>query len=104
MEIANEILRQLGGAGRLKVMINAKNFVGLAEGNQPANGLQFAFMKGSAGINMAQIRLNGNDLYDVRFMKQRGMNPAVEVAAENDVFVADLADLFWRVAGLAIRL
>ena len=103
MEIANEILRQLGGQNRLKAMIAAKNYVALRDGNQPANGLQFDFMKAKDGINKVQIRLNGNDLYDVKFFAQRGVN-CREMIAREDVFVADLEGVFWNDAGVAIRL
>lgn len=96
MEIANEILRQLGGPGRLGALINAKNFVGLE------NGLRFKMMEGNGGCNMAEIKLNARDLYDVRFLKVRGLD-AVEVAAVNDAYVDMLPGIFWDEAGLAIR-
>lgn len=97
MEIANEILRQLGGAGRLGAMINAKNFVG------GEDYLQFRMMKGKNGINMARIRLNGADLYDVDFFKVRGIN-CEQVAGCRGYYVDMLADAFRDEAGLAIRL
>ena len=100
MQIANEILRQLGGTGRLKAMINANAFVAIHEGQ----GLQFWCMKGNRVINMVQIVLNGRDLYDVKFMKRRGFNEPTVVAIENDVYVDGLAAAFWEHAGLAIRL
>ncbi len=97
MEIAQEILRQLGGPGRLKAMINAKGFLALED------GLRFKHMPGQDGVNMAEIKLNGRDLYNAKFYKVRGQS-AKMVAAEHDIFVEDLAECFRRNAGLAIRL
>lgn len=98
MEIAKEILRQLGGQGRLKLFIAARGYVALKD------GLQFRFARGNDGINMVEIRLNARDLYDVRFLKQRGYVPAVEVAKDENVFVGDLVERFRQVSGLALRL
>lgn len=103
MQIANEILRQLGGQRQLKIMVGAKNYVALADGNQPVNGVQFDFMKAKDGINKVQIRLNGNDYYDVKFFAARGIN-CREVVARVDVAVDQLEAMFWDDAGLAIRL
>ena len=103
MQIAQEILRQLGGQGRLKAMIAAKNFVAVSAGNQPANGLQFQFMKGKDGVNMVVIRLNGDDLYDVEFLAVRGVKFR-PVAVRNNLFFDQLEAAFWDIAGLAIRL
>lgn len=97
MQIANEILRQLGGPGRLGVMINAKILVGLPD------GLRFKHMKGKNGANMAEIRLNARDLYDVRFLKARGLDCA-EVAKVEDAYVDMLPAIFRDEAGLTIRL
>jgi hypothetical protein len=54
--IANEILRQLGGGGRLKAMIGMHGQVALD------SGLQFSF-KGSRKYNKCIIRLDGSDTY-----------------------------------------
>lgn len=97
MEVANAIAAQLGGLNRLAVMIGAKNFVGMED------GLRFRMMKGKGGCNMAEIKLNARDLYDVRFLKVRGFD-CDEVAKAEDVYVDMLADVFWDDAGLAIKL
>ena len=97
MEIAQEILRQLGGAGRLKAMINARDFVGLPD------GLRFKMMPGKGGCNMVEIKLNGADLYDVGFFKVRGLK-FEQVAGCRGYYVDMLADAFRDEAGLAIRL
>lgn len=99
MEIAQEIVRQLGGYARLSAMIGAKApFVGLPD------GVRFQFMRAANGINMVEIRLNGRDLYDVRFMKQRGYQPARVVEDANDVYADMLPGLFRDVTGLALQI
>jgi len=97
MQIANEILRQLGGAGRLKAMINGKDYVGL-----PA-GLQFGFMRAKNGINKVRIELNANDLYDVQFYKIRGADFKI-MAEVKGLYFDMLAGAFWDHAGLALKL
>ena len=61
VELANEILRQIGGTGRLSAMIGAKQFVALD------NGVAFKFPRAN-GINYIRITLNGKDLYDVEYL------------------------------------
>lgn len=97
MEVAKEILRQLGGQGRLKMMINAKDYVALPD------GVQFRMMPGKDGVNLAEIRLNGNDLYDVKFKRVRGANVYLKAAQQN-VYVDMLPAVFRNVAGLAIQI
>jgi len=62
MEIANTIIRQMGGAGRLGAMIGAKNFLALN------SGVRFDF-KMNTKMNRCEIELNSMDLYDVKFYK-----------------------------------
>lgn len=101
--IANEILRQLGGAGRLKASIAAKDFVALDARDGKGAGLGFNHMRGEGGVNRFEIRLNAGDLYDMAFYRVRGINCAL-VAEDEDVFVGDLAERFRASSGLAIRL
>jgi hypothetical protein len=61
MQIANTILQQLGGAGRLKMMAGCKDFVAIDA------GVQFGIGKNAAGINKAIIKLRADDTYDVEF-------------------------------------
>jgi len=68
MEIGREILRQLGGSGRLKAMIGVKDMFAID------NGLQFSFRaKAKNKANMVQIVLAGNDSYTVAFYRLRGI-------------------------------
>lgn len=68
IEIGREVLRQLGGSGRLKAMIGIKAMVAIR------NGLQFQFSaKAKNKANMVQIQLEGRDLYTVAFYRLRGI-------------------------------
>jgi hypothetical protein len=64
MSIASETLRQLGGSGRLKAMIAAKD---IFSGNNERT-LMFKF-KGSENANYVAITLNDLDYYDIQFQK-----------------------------------
>lgn len=99
MQVAQEILRQLGGPGRLGMMINAKNFLAIEGGK----GLRFKHMKGESGVNMTDVVLNGADLYDVKHYRVHGLKCDVVVESE-DVFVGDLRETFRGNTGLAIQL
>jgi hypothetical protein len=108
MSVADTILQQLGGK-RFVAMTGAKNLVG------GDNYLRFG-LPGNAkdGINMVKITLNGNDLYDVSFMKmprltQKALmaetlpSPKVVTSSE-DVFCDMLQEVFTRHTGLYTRL
>ena len=62
MEIANTIIKQMGGSRRLSAMVGAKNFLALNA------GVRFDF-KMNTKINRCEIALNDMDLYDVKFFK-----------------------------------
>ena len=62
MNIANAIIRQMGGLNRLNAMIGAKNFLALNA------GVRFDF-KMNPKINRCEIELNEMDLYNVKFYK-----------------------------------
>ncbi len=65
--IAQEIIRQMGGAGRIAMFTGAKRF--LAHNN----GVSFRFPNRSVGRpNFVKITLNGRDLYDVEFIRIYG--------------------------------
>ena len=97
MTIASEILAQLGGAGRIGAMINAKLFVTLPD------GVRFKHMAGKLGANLCEIRLNARDLYDVKFYKLRGV-VCTMIDQDEDVFVGDLRGRFRDLSNLAIQL
>ena len=62
MEIAEEILRQLGG-NKFCVMTGAKNFGG------GENYLSMKIGRNSSNSNHLTITLNSMDLYDMKFFK-----------------------------------
>lgn len=61
-EIANTILQQLGGRQFL-MMTGAKQLVAID------NGIRFRIGRNGSKANMIKIILNGNDLYDMQFIK-----------------------------------
>jgi len=93
VEIANTILKQLGGTGRLNAMTGAKNFVAIE------NGVQFKIGRNSKSINTVIIRLNGRDLYDVEFGRTRKYEFKVVNRIE-DAYNDMLKDLFEENTGM----
>ena len=63
LEIANTIIRQMGGAGKLKAMIGARDFLALD------SGVQFSF-KMNTKMNKCIVELTGDDLYNMSFYHQ----------------------------------
>ena len=76
--VANTILEQLGGAGRLRMMTGAYNFVDLG------NGLSFKIKNQRA--NYIKIKLTSMDLYDVEVGRIRGNTYKVVNSAEGLYF------------------
>ena len=68
VEIATQIIAQLGGFGKLKAMVGINNHCALDA------GLKFSF-KGSRKMNVCTIELNSMDTYDVKFYKVPKLNP-----------------------------
>lgn len=98
MQIASTILEQLGRTGRLTAMIGARDFIAIE------NGAQFKFVaKAKNKANYIRIVLNGNDLYDVKFMKYRSFE-FKDVSEHNDVFCGDLVKLIENETGLYLSL
>lgn len=65
-EIAMTIINQMGGAGKLKAMLGVKTF-GVIDG-----GVVFQF-KMNPKMNKCEIKLNGMDLYDMKFFKHHNI-------------------------------
>lgn len=94
MEIATEILNQLGGR-RFIEMTGARNFGMLST----KNGIGFSIPR-SHGVKYIRIMLNGLDLYNVEFL-----NTQLEVIKKyDDVYNDSLQDIFTRETGLYTRL
>jgi hypothetical protein len=93
-EVAQEILRQLGG-GRFMAMVGGKNaFHGTFGGKA---GLQFDIGKGAdGGVNRVIVKLDrGTDTYDMEFWRigNRGMN-VKKVSEASGVYADDLQRIF----------
>jgi hypothetical protein len=73
--IATEILNQLGGMGKLKMMTGAYNFVAYP------SGVSFKLKNPSA--NYVKITLNGLDLYDLEVGRIRGIKYTILHKDEN---------------------
>jgi len=100
MQVATEILNQLGG-NKFRVMTGASLFVG------GENSLQFKLPSAPHfvrnGINSVRVTLNGSDLYDVEFFKIRGVN-VKKIDALSDVYAEDLRRIFTDRTGLDVSL
>lgn len=105
MAPADIILSQLGGRGRLKVTIGAKDFYSKNDGNT----LQFKFAMCKLA-NLVEITLNGSDLYDVKFIKVGRLNkktwevPTKVTGEFSDVSVENLMDVIEDFTGLYLTL
>lgn len=96
-QIANTILRQLGGVGKLSVMIGASNFVSLE------SGVQFSFKHRIT--NKCVIKLESNDTYTVELWKINVRKGQAEKVSENGFVYADmLKRLFEMKTGLNLSL
>ena len=103
-EIANTIYQQIGGR-RFTMMTGAKNYLAID------NGLRFQIGRNASKANRVEIKLNGNDLYDVRFYRTTGGNlnmktfeftpvKTTEVKLFEDIFFDQLEEIFTMVTGL----
>jgi hypothetical protein len=103
MDVANEILKQLGG-GRFVAMTGANGFSAGREGSGvlafrlPAKA---GFVKD--GINYVQVTLTSADDYSVRFLRVRGLKVTV-VAEREGVYNDNLRAVFTAVTGLETSL
>lgn len=93
--VANTILQQLGGAGRLRMMTGAYNFLDLK------NGVSFRLKNQRA--NYVKIMLNGKDLYDVEVGRVRGDSYKV-VAEEKDLYNDQLKRFIEKSTGMYLSL
>lgn len=99
--IAAEIARQLGGFGRLKAMVNARDF-GCGE-NQGEPYLSFKFSMYQKA-NLCQVIYNqGLDTYTVRFWKVSKQKRTL-VEEHEQIYNDMLIDLFESETGLDLRL
>lgn len=95
IEIANTIVRQLGGYSRLGVMTGAHGFIA------KESGVKFAIKNRSR--NRVQITLNGMDLYDVVVWKQYG-HKQINTVEYNDVDCYQLKSIVEQATGMYLSL
>ena len=96
--VANTIVQQMGGAGKLRAMIGAHTYVG------SDTGLQFQF-KGCRTANKVQITLGGLDLYKMEIFQLRsGGTEAREVYSEDMLYFDMLIPEFEKATGLCLSL
>ena len=103
MKPADITLQQLGGRGRLKAMIGAKDFFSDDNGQT----LMFKYPRNKA----VRITLNGNDLYDIEFLtlgrlnrKTWEMSPHKITGAFFDVGVENLRETIEEFTGLYLSM
>ena len=77
LKIAMTIKQQIGN--KALFIIGAKNLVAVN------NGLAFKIKKNAKGVNYIEIKLNGKDLYDVRYCNV-SVKRVKEIAVANDLY------------------
>ena len=108
-QVAQTILRQMGGAGRIVAMTGAKNFVsykaeGDSEYGRGRGGISFKFPRpGKGKPNFVRITLTEMDTYQVEFGSIHGHNYKV-IAEYDDVYASQLKPLFEKETGLYLSL
>ena len=92
MEVANEILRQLGG-NKFKVMTGSKNFRG------DANSVTMDLTRNKLGAKWLTVKLEGDDTYTMTFQSFRKFE--VKLKAEiKGVYCDMLQSIFTEQTGL----
>lgn len=95
--VAMTILSQLGGSNKLKAMIGANRF------DYSENSLNFMFCRNPGKYKGVTITLNANDLYDIKFYRQKNA-PSFEVTFTEfkDVYAENLVEIFENETGLVM--
>lgn len=98
MQVAQTILNQLGGIGKLRLM------VGMNQAVVSENSVKFSF-KGSKKSNMCKITLLPSDTYLVQFYKFTKKNLSFDTVNEyNDIYSDQLVEIFETSTGLFLSL
>ena len=98
MQVAEEILEQLGG-NKFIAMTGAKNL----SSSSHDDFLMFNIMRNDYSINKVKITLNSSDTYDLEFFKIKNMQ-AITIKSFSGVYNTDLRSTFERATGLATSL
>lgn len=96
MDIANTILRQLGG-NKFIAMTGSKNF--LSNGNS----LSMHLTKNKIGARFLKITLNSMDLYDMIFSKEK-KGELIILEKHEGLYCDQLQEVFTNVTGLDTHL
>jgi len=98
INIANVILDQMGGAGRIRCMTGAKQFIAIEK------GLQFKFpnRQRSRG-NFISVVLDADDTYTVTFRNHTAKASKI-VREESGIYWDQLKELFENQTGLRLSL
>ena len=109
-QVAQTILQQMGGSGRITTMIGAKNFVSYpderdSEYGEGLGGVSFKFPKagGTNKPNYVKIILDPDDTYTMTFGATRGTTFKV-INEVKGVYNDQLIPIFESESGLALKL
>lgn len=91
--VAQTILNQLGGQGRLKAMTGARDFLAAPD------GVQFHVGRNAKGVKAVSIVLTPEDVYKVTFHGRRLGDGQVF----HDIYAADLGRVFEAETGLYLN-
>ena len=86
LEIANIIMKQMGGIGKITAMIGMNGLCAIE------NGVRFKF-KGSKIANYCSVVLNDNDTYTLKLSKLWGMKETVKLE-ESGLYFDQLKPIF----------
>jgi hypothetical protein len=96
--IAQTIIAQMGGLGKLEAMVNGRQYLILDA------GVQFTF-SGKRGMNKCVVKLTPADTYDMEFWYINARKgTAVKKEEYKDVYYDMLIDLFEKTTGLYLSL
>lgn len=96
LQVAETIIKQMGGAGRLQLMIGASLFAG------DEKSVQFSF-KGCRKANKCRVTLQPDDLYTLELFKFDGLD-APRVYHTDGLFWDMLKPVFEQETGLYLSL
>lgn len=101
--VAQTIIKQLGGIGRLKTMIGAYDIS--YDSFSKRGALLFKF-RGSSRCNYCKITLDALDAYDLEFGKVKlGPKPSYKIVSKhNDIYFDQLIDVFESETGLRLSI
>lgn len=98
LTVANTILSQMGGTGRLGLMIGANNYTGRND------GVTFRFKsRAKNGSNCFRVTLDPSDTYTIEFISVRGTSVKVKESL-SDIYAEDLTRIFTEKTGLYLSL